>query len=148
MKRFAAVFTFALVALALGACCHMGQRHEKMGGRAAVGSAIYWCQCGAECKCNTVSVNPGKCRCDKEMAGGHVVRIEGNTALVCPCGPTCNCAIDPKDPTKCGCGKTLQRVNLEGTGIYFCNCKGSCGCNTLSDQPGTCKCGMPLHQAK
>ena len=61
----------------------------------------------------------------KEMAGGHVVFTEGNTALACTCGPTCNCKIDPKDHTKCGCGKPIKRINLEGTGLYFCNCGGS-----------------------
>ena len=95
-----------------------------------------------------MSLKPGKCSCGKEMAGGHVVFMEGNTALVCTCGPTCTCKIDPKDHTKCGCGKPIKKINLEGTGLYFCNCGGSCGCNTISDKPGACKCGMELHQAK
>jgi hypothetical protein len=27
----------------------------------------YACACGAECKCDTISQNPGKCSCGKEM---------------------------------------------------------------------------------
>lgn len=27
----------------------------------------YMCACGPECKCNTISQNPGKCTCGKEM---------------------------------------------------------------------------------
>jgi len=27
----------------------------------------YMCDCGAECKCDTISQNPGKCACDKDM---------------------------------------------------------------------------------
>ena len=46
---------------------------------------IYWCACGPECKCNTMSLKPGKCACGKEMVGGHVVFMEGNTALACTC---------------------------------------------------------------
>ncbi len=157
MKRFAAVLALITAAFVLGACAPGGGMHQGMHqghgsmegmGPAQVSAAIYWCDCGPECKCNTVSLKPGKCGCGKELAGGHVVYTEGNTALVCTCGPTCACKIDPNDHTKCGCGKPVKRINLEGTGIYFCNCGGSCGCNTVSDKPGTCKCGMPLHQAK
>ena len=27
----------------------------------------YMCDCGAECKCDTISQNPGKCACAKDM---------------------------------------------------------------------------------
>jgi len=27
----------------------------------------YMCDCGAECKCDTISQNPGKCACGKDM---------------------------------------------------------------------------------
>lgn len=155
MKRIAAVLVLAAAAMFLGACApgggisrgrHQGQPSKE--GMSQGSSIIYWCACGPECKCNSVSTKPGKCTCGKEMAGGHVVYMEGNTALACTCGPTCVCEINPKDHSKCGCGKPIKRINLEGTGIYFCNCKGSCACNTISDKPGKCKCGMPLHQAK
>ena len=155
MKRLAAAFVLVAAALVLGACAHHGRHARGHGTWARVpegmsqGSpVIYWCDCGPECKCNAVSTKPGKCSCGKEMAGGHVVFTEGNTALVCTCGPTCTCKIDPNDHTKCGCGKPVKRVNLEGTGLYFCNCGGSCGCNTVSDKPGPCRCGMQLHQAR
>jgi hypothetical protein len=150
MKRRASLFVLVAATMFIAACAHhrgmegMGSK-EGMSQRSDV---IYWCNCGPECKCNAVATKPGKCGCGKEMAGGHVVFMEGNTALACTCGPTCVCKIDPNDHTKCGCGKPIKRINLEGTGIYFCNCKGSCGCNTVSDKPGTCSCGMPLHQAK
>jgi len=154
MKKFAAVLVLIAAAFVVGACAQKGGMQEGMQkgpgaeGMAQSPSVIYWCDCGPECKCNTVATKPGKCSCGKEMAGGHVVFMEGNTALACTCGPTCTCKIDPNDHTKCGCGKPIKRINLEGTGIYFCNCKGSCGCNTISDKPGACKCGMELHQAK
>jgi hypothetical protein len=149
MRRFAALFVLVVSALVLGACAQHGRMHHGSAEGMSQGSAvIYWCGCGPECKCNAVSTKPGKCGCGKEMIGGHVVFMEGNTALACTCGPTCTCKIDPNDHAKCGCNKPVKRINLEGTGIYFCNCKGSCGCNTISDKPGDCKCGMPLHQAK
>jgi hypothetical protein len=154
MKKLAAVLVLIASAFVLGACAHEGSGHKGMhegqGAKAMTqgSSVIYWCACGPDCKCNSVATKPGKCSCGKEMAGGHVVYMEGNTALACTCGPTCTCKIDPKDHTKCGCGKPIKRIDLTGTGIYFCNCGGSCGCNTISDKPGTCSCGMPLKQAQ
>ena len=149
--RVTAIVSLFFAAFVLTSCAHQGSAQKcqcAMEGKAVASSAIYWCDCGAECKCKTVSTKPGKCGCGKEMAGGHVVFVEGNTALVCGCGPTCACSIDPNDHSKCTCGQPVKRINLEGTGLYFCNCGGSCGCATISDQPGTCKCGMPLHQAQ
>lgn len=143
-RLFLLSITVLLAGALLGACASMG------GGKGAAGrrDAIYWCACGSDCKCNSVSTHPGKCACGKEMAGGHVIFMEGTTALVCACGPHCSCKIDPNDHGKCGCGKPVKRIDLTGTGIWFCNCGGSCGCNTVSDKPGTCTCGMPLRQAK
>ena len=105
---------------------------------------LYYCNCGPECKCNSVSTQPGNCKCDKPMKWGHVLKIEGNEALVCTCDEGCKCNLDRKDPTKCSCGKPVKRINLKGTGIYFCNCGGSCMCNTVSDKPGKCQCSMQL----
>ncbi len=105
---------------------------------------LYYCNCGADCNCNTVSTKPGNCKCGKPMKWGHVVKIDGTMASVCTCDEGCKCAIDPKDPSKCGCGKDVKKIDLKGTGIYFCNCGGSCTCNTVSDKPGKCKCNMDL----
>lgn len=150
MKRTVTLLALLAATLVLGACRHGGHMQRgpgATGGAPAGGSAIYRCDCGPDCGCKSVSTKPGLCSCGKELAGGHVIYTEGNTALVCPCGPDCACALDPKDRTKCGCGKPVKRVNLEKTGIWFCNCGGSCGCNTVADRPGRCRCGMQLHQA-
>jgi len=109
---------------------------------------IYSCACGSECDCNTVSTKPGKCSCGKDLEAGHVVKIEGDTALVCTCGADCECSLDAEDPTKCACGKDIKKVNLAGTGMHFCNCGGDCTCNTVSEEPGDCKCGMKLKKAE
>lgn len=105
---------------------------------------LYYCNCGADCNCNSVSTKPGNCKCGKPMKWGHLLKVEGNDALVCTCGEGCKCNLDPNDPTKCGCGNPVKKVSLKGTGLYFCNCGGSCTCNTVSDKPGKCKCGMNL----
>jgi hypothetical protein len=82
------------------------------------------------------------------MNAGHVIGMEGTTALVCTCGADCTCKIDPKDPAKCGCGKPVRKIDLAGTGLYVCGCGGGCDCYTISDKPGNCKCGQPLKQIK
>ncbi len=105
---------------------------------------LYSCNCGPECNCNSVSINPGNCKCGKPMKWGHVLKIEGTQAILCTCAEGCKCSIDPKDPTKCGCGNPVKKVELKGTGIYFCNCGAACNCNTVSDKPGKCACGMEM----
>jgi len=109
---------------------------------------LYTCDCGPECKCNSVSTTPGNCSCGKPMKWGHILKVEGNEAIVCQCGEGCSCAgLDPNDPSKCACGQKVKRVNLDGTGVHYCNCGGSCYCNTASDEPGKCKCGMKLKKS-
>jgi len=174
MKRLATLFVLiAAAAFVVGACAH-GPHHGPggpgcpksgqpcppcancpQGGPAAAEKAgqasapIYWCNCGPECKCNSVSTKPGNCTCGKPMAGGHVIWAEGNAVLACTCGPDCRCEIDPKDHSKCGCDKPVKKIDLKGTGLYFCNCGGSCACGAVSDKPGPCgSCGMQLQQAK
>lgn len=151
MKISARALVLVAAAFVLGACAPYPGKHHGPGSmrvKSSGSAGIFWCDCGPQCECKTLSTKSGKCSCGKDLAGGHVVFMEGNTALVCTCGPACTCAIDPKDHTMCGCGKPVKRVDLEGTGLYFCNCGGSCACNTISEGPGPCGCGMKLHQAR
>jgi len=105
---------------------------------------LYTCNCGPQCPCNAVSKLPGNCPCGKPMAWGHVIKVEGDEALLCTCEQGCKCQINAEDPAKCACGKPVKRVSLKGTGLQFCNCGGACTCNTVSAEPGNCRCGMPL----
>ena len=103
---------------------------------------LYSCEQG---KCGTASIKPGNCACGLPMKWGHVIKVEGNEAILCQCGEGCKCSgLDPKNPGKCVCGTPVKRVSYKGTGLYFCNCGGSCTCNFVSDKPGKCKCGMDL----
>ncbi|NTV12587.1 MAG: hypothetical protein HGA96_01420 [Desulfobulbaceae bacterium] len=120
---------------------------QTMAAAEARKDVLYTCNCGDKCKCNSVSTAPGKCKCGSPLKWGHVLKTEGNEALICQCDEGCTCSLDPKDPSKCGCGKPVKRVNLAGSGLYFCNCGGSCMCNTVSAEPGKCKCGMDLKKA-
>lgn len=138
MKKVGILFVLVLSVFLVGSVVSAQKSDE------ARQDVLYYCNCGPECNCNSVAVKPGNCKCGKPMKWGHVLKIEGNEALVCTCAEGCKCGLDPKDATKCGCGNPVKRVNLKGTGIYFCNCGSACMCNTVSDKPGKCKCGMDL----
>lgn len=166
IAKIATLTTLCLLTLFVlsGCCsyCRMGQQNNAaspccMKGAAPLAAAtaadatarkdiLYSCACGPECKCNSASTAPGNCACGKPLAWGHVVKVEGDEALVCTCAEGCACKLDEKNLGQCACGQPLKRVSLKGTGLYFCNCKGSCFCNTVSAVPGECRCGMSLKQ--
>jgi hypothetical protein len=141
LKRNLAGLFLILLGVVLTWGCAAKTSHTQTGPRQDV---LYACNCGDSCKCMSVNTKAGNCACGKEMKWHHVVKVEGDEALLCSCKEGCACQIDPKDATKCSCGQPLKRVSLKGTGINFCNCGGSCFCNTASDQPGKCRCGMEL----
>ena len=141
MKFFKLLLIGACLSLLFAGCASTKATSTK----AERKDVLYTCNCGPQCKCNTVSTEPGKCACGVPLKWGHVIKVEGNEAILCQCEEGCQCAgLDPKDPAKCVCGTPVKRVNLAGTGIYFCNCGGSCTCNTVSAKPGVCRCGMNL----
>ena len=145
MKALNVLFLVFLLTLAGCAAMQTADTSDTAGAQADRQDVLYTCNCGPQCKCNSMSTKPGNCACGSPMKWGHVLRVEGNEAILCQCAEGCSCAgLDPKDPSKCMCGTPVKRVSLEGTGIYFCNCGGSCSCNTVSDSPGPCKCGMKL----
>ena len=113
------VLALALVSIAFA---------EIKGGRIdlKVGDEVYVCGCGEGCPCLTMSRNPGKCTCDKDLVKTKVTKIEGDKAYVdlkgketafpmvgkyaCPCGPGCKCDTISQNPGKCACGKDLKKV--------------------------------------
>lgn len=142
MKKTSILWIVMAVAVAIGiAGLSLAAKDEVRN------DVLYTCGCGPSCACKTASVTPGKCGCGKPLVWGHVVKVEGNDALVCSCKEGCTCKLDEKNPGKCTCGHDLKRLSLVGTGLYFCNCGGSCTCNHISDKPGKCHCGMELKQA-
>lgn len=129
------------LAMLMAGCASM----QSGGATADRQDVLYSCNCGPDCKCNTLSTKAGNCACGEPLKWGHVLKVEGSEAILCQCNEGCACGgLDAKDPTKCVCGTPVKRVDMAGTGIYYCNCGGSCYCNTVSDKPGDCKCGMKL----
>ena len=112
---------------------------------AADKSKVYYvCNCKDDCKCNSISKEPGKCKCGSEMAAMHLLAIEKDTAVFCRCGADCTCERSKDDPSKCGCGKPVKTVSLKG--MYVCACGPDCKCGEISDKPGKCGCGGDMKQ--
>jgi len=112
---------------------------------AADKSKVYYvCNCKDDCKCDSISKEPGKCKCGTEMAPMHLLSIDKDTAIMCRCGAECNCELSKDDPNKCGCGKAVKKVGLKGK--YVCACGADCKCGAISDKPGKCGCGKEMKQ--
>lgn len=107
----------------------------------AAGPVYYVCGCGNDCQCSSMSSEPGKCGCGKDMVQMRLMSMDGMTAKFCPCGKDCECG-PSADPSKCGCGKDAKSVAL--TGKYVCGCGADCQCGAISDKPGKCGCGKDL----
>ena len=112
------VFTMALATLALAAKTKM---------TAKVGDELYVCGCGEGCPCDTMSRNPGKCSCDKDLVKTKVTKVEKGKITVesrakpfvsigkyaCACGPDCKCDTISQNPGNCTCGKKMVEVKAK-----------------------------------
>jgi hypothetical protein len=132
-KSLIVLLVVAFVAVALGLVI------------AAEKSKVYYvCNCKDDCKCNTISKEPGKCKCGNEMTAMHLLAVEKDNAVFCRCGAECTCERSKDDPNKCGCGKPVKMVSLQGK--YICGCGAGCNCGSISDKPGKCNCGKEMKQ--
>ncbi len=120
-QRSSVVFALVLVAGLATLATAATDGHMKL----AKGDTVYACDCGASCPCQTLSNNPGKCTCGKEMVKATVESIgEGTVTL------------------KAEGWKEARTFSTNGA--YHCNCGPSCTCDTISQKPGTCTCGTEL----
>jgi hypothetical protein len=112
---------------------------------AAGKSQVYYvCNCKDDCACNSISKEPGKCKCGSDLIAMHLLAIDKETAILCRCGAECTCVRSKDDPDKCGCGKPVKKIGLKGK--YVCGCGADCKCNSISDKAGKCGCGKDMKQ--
>ena len=93
--------------------------------KVAVGQELYACNCGATCPCDTLSMNPGKCTCGKDMVKAKVQSVGQGTAVLRVSGEE----------------RTFKTI-----GKYACACGPKCPCNTISQNPGKCSCGVEMNK--
>jgi hypothetical protein len=117
---------FVVVTLGVIAAANAGQKGSL---NLKVGDEVYACNCGINCKCNTMANKAGNCTCGKPMVKAKVMRVEGDTVYlkadnwleerpfkttggyVCACGPTCNCNAMSQNAGKCPCGTEMKKVH-------------------------------------
>lgn len=134
MRKSAIVFAMAFLVLSSGLLTAAADKNKQ----------YYVCNCKDDCKCNSISKEPGKCKCGSEMKAMHLLAIDKDTAVLCRCGAECACEQSKDDPNKCGCGKPVKKVDLKGK--YACACGNDCKCSSISDKPGKCGCGKDMKQ--
>ena len=76
--RLIKLLAIFLVIITLGACVGMKTTQTDEERK----DVLYTCDCGPQCKCNTVSTKPGNCACGAPLKWGHIVKAEGNDALL------------------------------------------------------------------
>ena len=71
------------------------------------------CKPGDGCgKFETVAKDPKNCKCGAVAEKFHVLKIEGDIAVLCTCSGDCKCDLNPKNPYLCGCGSPVKVVRI------------------------------------
>ena len=125
MKKVLAIGVVILLCLAMAGISFAALKNGQM--NLKVGDEVYVCGCGEGCPCLTMSRNPGKCVCGKDLVKSKVTKVEKGKATVmvngkeqvfptkgkyaCACGPKCNCNTISQSPGKCGCGSEMTAVD-------------------------------------
>ncbi len=126
MRKSSYILIGMAVVLSLAAVSYAGQ--SKMMDL-KVGDEVHACNCGIDCKCNTMANKAGNCTCDAPMVKARVTRIEGDTAYL------------KADNWK-------EERPFKTVGKYVCACEPTCSCNAISQNPGKCPCGNEMIKAK
>ena len=78
-KILSCVFTIILM-ISVAAICFAAEVNLM---NLKVGDEVYACNCGEDCHCYTISINPGKCGCGKDMVKAKVTGFtEGKVMLM------------------------------------------------------------------
>ena len=124
MKKSVIVGMVMVFALALAGLCVAAVENGKLAVKA--GDAIYVCNCGEKCPCETMGKKAGKCFCGKEMSKVTATKVEEGQVtflldgkertmkttgkFACACGPKCDCDFISQKAGKCSCGKEMKEV--------------------------------------
>ncbi len=113
---FAVVLTLGLATLVFA---------DKTEMTAKVGDELYVCGCGEGCPCDTMSRNPGKCTCGKDLVKSKVTKVEKGLITI-----------------------DVRSKPFVSIGKYACACGGGCKCDTMSQSQGNCSCGKKMMEVK
>jgi hypothetical protein len=77
------------------------------------GDMVSVCKAGKDCgKFETATKDLKNCKCGAETEMFHVLKVEGDVAVLCQCGGGCKCELSPKNPYQCSCGSPVKVVRI------------------------------------
>lgn len=77
------------------------------------GDFVTVCKAGKDCgKFDTAVMDAKTCKCGAEADKLHVLKVEGEFAVLCQCGGGCACELNAKNPYLCGCGSPVKVVRI------------------------------------
>lgn len=118
-----------LIYLALVLCMVIASGIALAGSRGTfvlkAGDELYVCGCGETCPCDSMSNNPGKCTCGKDLVKAKVARVEKEKVFFKAEGWS-------------------KERPFKTVGKYTCACPPACKCDTISQNPGKCTCGVEM----
>lgn len=77
------------------------------------GDFVTVCKTGKKCgKMELGVLNPKDCKCGAYGEKMHVLKVEGEVAVLCQCGGMCSCDLNEKNPYLCGCGSPVKVVRI------------------------------------
>jgi hypothetical protein len=77
------------------------------------GDFVTVCKPGKGCgRFETATKDPKECKCGAEEEQLHVLKVEGDVAVLCQCGGGCACELNKENPYLCGCGTPVKVVRI------------------------------------
>jgi hypothetical protein len=71
------------------------------------------CKSGDGCsKFEMATMDSKDCKCGAQSEKLHVLKVEGDVAVLCQCGGGCACDLNTKNPYLCGCGSPVKVVRI------------------------------------
>jgi len=105
--------SIVVIVLLIGLTAYLGFATWATQNPIKQGDFISVCKPGKDCgKFETGALNPDGCKCGTEKEPLHVLKIEGEFAVLCQCGGGCACDLNAKNPYLCGCGNPVKVVRL------------------------------------
>ena len=74
---------------------------------------VFVCKAGDGCgKFESAAKDAKDCKCGAGAEKLHVLKVQGDVAVLCQCGGGCSCDVDAKNPYLCGCGSPVKVVRI------------------------------------
>lgn len=105
--------TFIIMVVVLALVAFLGLTTWAADNGVKKGDSVSVCKAGKGCgKFETAAKDAKDCKCGAESEQLHVLKVEGDVAVLCQCGGGCSCDVNAKNPYLCGCGSPIKAVRI------------------------------------